>query len=127
MKSNFSLSEFRCKCGKCVGHTPTQIYYFLQLVRPTLEVIREIMGSKPIYINSGIRCIAHNRNVGGAVNSMHLDGLAVDIRGNHFKPNELFKFLNANRKALKITELILYSTFVHIGFRANLHQKSRIG
>ena len=81
MKSNFNLSEVYCKCGKCQKATPTQLYHFQHVVRPTLEVIREVMGNQPIYINSGIRCITHNRKVGGSPNSMHLDGLAVDIEG----------------------------------------------
>lgn len=34
---------------------------------------------KPIHINSGFRTPAHNEAVGGAENSSHLKGLAVDI------------------------------------------------
>lgn len=126
MKSNFKLSEIYCKCGKCCGVTLTHIDNFNNTVKPALEVIRVAMGNQPIYINSGVRCVTHNKKVGGSANSMHLDGLAVDIRGNHFTPIELFKFLNANRKELKITELLLYSTFVHVGFRNKKHTRSRI-
>jgi hypothetical protein len=35
---------------------------------------------KPMVINSGVRCEAHNERVKGYFNSEHLDGEAVDIR-----------------------------------------------
>lgn len=42
-----------------------------------LELIRPSVG--PIVIRSGFRCKKQNRKVGGADNSYHLLGLAVDI------------------------------------------------
>ena len=44
-----------------------------------LEVLRERAGT-PIIINSGYRSPQLNRKIGGAVNSNHLTGCAVDIR-----------------------------------------------
>ena len=46
-----------------------------------LEVLRERVGH-PIVINSGYRSPQLNRKVGGAANSNHLTGCAVDIRTN---------------------------------------------
>ncbi len=43
-----------------------------------LDDLRELVG-KPFVINSGYRCPAHNREVGGAPNSQHLHGRAADI------------------------------------------------
>lgn len=48
------------------------------LVETTLDPLREIWG-KPIRVNSGYRCPALNKAVGGAANSSHLRGQAVDI------------------------------------------------
>jgi uncharacterized protein YcbK (DUF882 family) len=45
----------------------------------SLEELRELSGG-PIYVNSGYRCPAHNRAVGGSENSYHVKGMAVDIR-----------------------------------------------
>ena len=44
-----------------------------------LEVLRESAGT-PIIINSGYRSPQLNRKIGGAANSNHLTGCAVDIR-----------------------------------------------
>ena len=44
-----------------------------------LEVLRERAGT-PIFINSGYRSPQLNRKIGGAPNSNHLTGCAVDIR-----------------------------------------------
>ena len=46
-----------------------------------LEVLRNKVGH-PIVINSGYRSPQLNRKVGGAANSNHLTGCAVDIRTN---------------------------------------------
>lgn len=43
-----------------------------------LQAIRDLIG-KPILINSGYRSPAHNKAVGGASQSQHLNGMAVDI------------------------------------------------
>jgi hypothetical protein len=75
---HFDREEFACGC-KCG----------LEAIDPAivgiLEEVRAELG-KPVEINSGTRCEAHNQAVGGAKRSAHLinpgDGLshAVDIR-----------------------------------------------
>lgn len=67
---NFYLSEFECPCCNRVMVHP-------ELLRK-LIVLRMLV-SRPIYINSGYRCSKENIKVGGAKNSYHLAGLAVDI------------------------------------------------
>ncbi|MEN3360485.1 MAG: zinc D-Ala-D-Ala carboxypeptidase [Mycobacteriales bacterium] len=44
-----------------------------------LEALRLKLGNKPITVNSGFRSIAHNADVGGASDSMHLYGTAADL------------------------------------------------
>ncbi|GAB3898044.1 D-Ala-D-Ala carboxypeptidase family metallohydrolase [Kibdelosporangium lantanae] len=44
-----------------------------------LEALRKKLGDKPITVNSGFRSIAHNSEIGGASDSMHLYGTAADL------------------------------------------------
>ncbi|MFJ4790224.1 D-Ala-D-Ala carboxypeptidase family metallohydrolase [Streptomyces sp. NPDC088794] len=44
-----------------------------------LEALRKKLGDKPITVNSGFRNIAHNAEIGGASDSMHLYGTAADL------------------------------------------------
>lgn len=71
LSKNFTSEEFACKCG-CGYDTPNP-----ELIR-MLQIARDLYG-KPMTITSGCRCIKHNRNVGGAANSAHIQGKAVDI------------------------------------------------
>lgn len=77
---NFSLGEFVCKGGKqsCGGCGQVILLYLPDLCG-ALEMVREAIGNKPITVNSGFRCPAHNRYVGGAPASQHLVGKAADI------------------------------------------------
>lgn len=60
---NFKPSEIACKhCGEI---------YIDPASMDALQTLREAWG-KPISINSGHRCPAHNKAVGGTVNSQHL-------------------------------------------------------
>lgn len=68
----FEMPEFYCKCGKCgsVGVDRSLVHM--------LDEARGIAGV-PMRINSGHRCDAHNRAVGGREGSTHTLGLAADI------------------------------------------------
>ena len=74
----FKRAEFRCPCGRCGGF-PVEPQE--SIVR-TVDEIRYRLGI-PISIvdggGSGVRCAAHNAEVGGVANSQHLFGLAADL------------------------------------------------
>ena len=74
----FTREEFRCPCGRCGGF-PVEPQE--SMVR-TVDEIRRRLGI-PISIvdsgGSGVRCVAHNAEVGGVANSQHLYGLAADL------------------------------------------------
>lgn len=76
----FTRAEFRCPCGRCGGF-PVEPQE--SMVR-TVDKIRRRLGV-PISIvdggGSGVRCAAHNAEVGGVANSQHLYGLAADLHG----------------------------------------------
>ena len=73
----FTREEFRCKCGgKYCNGFPAEPQE--GMVR-AIDNVREHFG-KAFTPNSGVRCPTHNANVGGASNSRHLYGKAVDFR-----------------------------------------------
>lgn len=59
--------------------SPRSIENLQILCQRTLEPIRHLL-QRPIYINSGFRCEALNRAVGGTEKSQHLSGEAADIK-----------------------------------------------
>ena len=70
VSKNFSLNELQCPC--CDEYEIDQPFVDkLQTVRDGLNL--------PMHVNSWFRCKRHNKNVGGAENSKHLTGNAVDI------------------------------------------------
>lgn len=72
------------------------------LVENVLDPLREWYG-KPIYINSGYRCPALNKAVGGVGNSYHLKGMAADLDAGGAEENG--KLLAYIRDHLPFTEL----------------------
>ena len=81
----FGRHEFACKCGKCGGYPVEPKEAFVR----KLDAFRERVG-EPVYINSGIRCAAHNAAVDGAKGSRHLYGDAADIRCDGKTPEQLY-------------------------------------
>ncbi len=75
MTKNFKKSEFDCKCG-C--EMPNDILINITKLANQLQYVRDNV-AMPITINSAYRCEAHNKLVGGSVNSQHLLGKAADI------------------------------------------------
>lgn len=75
----WSPEEFRCRCGEY--HDPYCDGFPVLPDRTLLELaddIREQFG-EPAHRSSGIRCPQHNANEGGAANSRHLSGKALDF------------------------------------------------
>lgn len=73
----FQDSELRCKCKKC-QKKQSEVNADEKLLM-LLDRIREIMNCA-VYVTSGVRCAAHNREVGGVANSFHVQGKAADLK-----------------------------------------------
>ena len=71
LSENFTTEEFCCKCPCDTVRVDLRIV-------DALEKLRTVVG--PIAIESGYRCPAHNKAVGGVENSPHKRGMAADIR-----------------------------------------------
>lgn len=101
----------------------------LLVARNILQPLRDAYG-KSIVINSGYRCPALNKAVGGASTSQHLKGEAVDIRCNNKETREwIFNWIKAN---CKFDQLILEHNsqgvyWVHVSYRRTGNRKQVIG
>jgi uncharacterized protein YcbK (DUF882 family) len=71
VSAHFREEEFRSRGDGTVRVEARLVWH--------LEKLRTLIGGRPIRIVSGYRDPAHNRRVGGAVNSRHLHGDAADI------------------------------------------------
>lgn len=113
LTANFKVREFACKCGKC-----STIKVDEKLVN-FLQKIRDHFG-QPVTINSAHRCADHNKKVGGASKSKHVDGMAADISVKGIKPAEVAKYA----ETIGVLGIGLYETdkdghFVHIDTRTS--------
>jgi len=110
--SFFSPSEFHCKCSNrtCIGKTTAISPVLLQV----LEDIRSAFKA-PIIVTSGWRCPAHNKTVGGALRSQHVQGMAVDIRPRDLK--DLPQLRELCRADVRLIGIGVHDAFVHIDVR----------
>lgn len=89
-KSNyFSVKEVSCRCG-CGATIKLEML-------DKLNDIRKLYG-KPISLTCGARCPTHNAKIGGAKNSAHISGEAVDM----VRTEELLQFIKANLEVLDL-------------------------
>lgn len=98
----FSISEltYSSKARELhIDNTPfslTVIDNLTNLVESLLDPIREMWG-KPLHVNSGYRCLALNKAVGGKPTSQHLKGEAADITaGSKADNKKLFEMIKAS-------------------------------
>lgn len=109
LSKNFKLSEFDCKCNRC-----NKVLLDTKLVE-LLQKIRDHFGAS-IKVNSGYRCKAHNKEVGGSSSSNHLKGMAADIRVEGVEPREVAKYAESiGIKRIGLYEGDKEGDFVHIG------------
>lgn len=77
-----------------------------------LQLIRYRMGCKVI-VTSGYRTLEHNHKVGGYPESLHLQGLAVDVT----PVGNLIKLFEIAAEFEEVRGLGIYKTHVHIDIR----------
>lgn len=116
---NFRIQEFVCRCG-C--KMPAEVRQNIEaLVANVLDPLREAYG-KPIYVNSGHRCEAYNRNVGGVPRSQHIVGEAADI---HCDDNAKLAKLIVQQG--RFDQLIIYPTLTSSSSDATRDSSSELG
>jgi uncharacterized protein YcbK (DUF882 family) len=87
----------------------------LPTVYVALEMIRNHFG-RPVKVTSGYRCTNYNKQVGGAPDSRHLQGLAVDVVVVGIPPKMVYNFLDHHFP--DSFGLGLYNTFTHVDVRS---------
>jgi len=108
LSKNFSLSEFKCKCGECDQIDPP-----LELVNE-LQELRDHFGAS-VKIHSGHRCPAYNAKVGGAEYSQHLKATAADHTVDGKSPTEVQAYwIKRHPEKFGIGR---YNTFTHFDVR----------
>lgn len=101
----FTLDEFACKCGCGFSAIDFELGQVLDALRDFFD--------KPITVNSGCRCEAHNLRVGGAMHSQHLLGKAADIVVKDIDPQLVAEMA----VRLGATGVKRYANFTHVDVR----------
>ena len=106
---HFHRSEFACKCGCGYDTADIELVEMLEIIRGRYDV--------PVTVNSGCRCVEHNKSINGSENSQHLLGRAADILVQSVDPERVANFIN--RHAPNKFGVGIYDTWVHIDSREN--------
>ncbi len=101
---NFYLKEFQCPCCN-------QVILNSDLLKRLVSLRDSI--NRPVYINSGYRCQEENIRVGGAKNSYHRVGMAVDIRSKNITIPDLAIYADG----VGFNGIGIYGTFLHLDIR----------
>ena len=124
------MKELECKCGRC-HMTPEVIDNLNALTDRVLDPLRSRYGN-PIYVNSGYRCLNHNKAVGGVANSQHCKGQAADITAG--SPEENLKLARLIIEGRDWDQMILYvpnantlkPQFLHVTWKADGANRRKI-
>ena len=126
----FSIKEL-CRSSKAnklgIDNAPTNsvVDSLTRLVDVVLDPLREAYGN-PIIVNSGYRCPELNRAVGGARNSQHTKGEAVDITVGSREGNKwLFDYIKNNLPFDQLIDEYNYS-WVHVSLDTNMCNRREI-
>lgn len=109
LTKNFNHREYACKCGCGLDRVHPALSSLVQKIRDIID--------EPVMINSGCRCLKHNKAVGGVDGSRHAKCMAADIRAKTISAGTLHDTILAAYNAGLLPELGgigRYDTFVHV-------------
>lgn len=107
LSEHFSRKEFACNCGCGFDTVDAETLKVAEDVRRFLKT--------PVTINSGCRCPAYNKKVGGAEKSQHVKARAADL--GVANPEKVYEYLCTKYPGKY--GFGLYPTFVHIDTRSD--------
>ena len=97
LTEHFTLEELTHTDHREFDNTPNDVEKAnLERLALFLEQVKEVLGGKPIMINSAFRCKQVNDAVGSKDSSQHRIGCAADIRVPGMTPDEVVKAVIAS-------------------------------
>ena len=120
LSENFCVKEFACKDGSDTIKIDLDLIPLIQRFRNYVET--------GVYFNSAYRTPSYNKKVGGATNSYHVKGQALDIP---FLNS--YKYLTSREKmcaffnTLGVKGIIIYPTFIHVDTRTSKYHADNNG
>lgn len=111
-REHFTWHEVAC-LDKARTLPPSEILQNVYAAADMMERIRALFGGAPITVNSWYRSSEYNRQVGGAKNSQHVMGGAVDFTVAGFTPAQVQRKVRANAGKLGVKGLGCYKGFTH--------------
>jgi len=114
MMKHFLRSEFACNCGCGLDVVDEGL-------AEVCDAVRKHFG-KPVKVNSGCRCAAHNKAEGGrektkdSVGSQHLYGRAADIVVKGVTAKDVQLWVKHTFPEISVGH---YSTFTHVDSRTD--------
>lgn len=113
LTKNFVSTQFDCHCKRASCNTTL-------VEMKLLESLDELLEHLPkFFFVSAYRCYLHNKDVGGAHNSYHLKGLAVDVKSKYATPHEI-KDAAERVAGFRGGGIGLYFGFTHLDARGYL-------
>jgi len=96
-----------------------------EILARCFEAIRERLGNQPLTVLSGFRTTDWNQRVGGAPNSFHMQGMAIDIKTPvGMTPDEMVQIAADIAESLPIGGIGRYPWGIHVDIRTLLRGPS---
>ena len=123
LSKNLTLSE-ACVTSSMADNTPSQqaIANLKQVAEKVFQKCRDHF-KKPLRVNSGYRSHIVNKNCGGAFNSQHLTGQALDLDfGNKSDNKALFDYIRHNLMFDQVINENDYS-WIHVSYNGAFNRR----
>jgi uncharacterized protein YcbK (DUF882 family) len=116
LSKNIRRQEVACHCG--CGFDTMDFETIMAVQHCCNDLAREHgLPRVTLHVTSGARCMAHNANVGGALDSQHTKGRAMDIKILEVSPDEVYAyFIEEYPNQYGIGK---YKNFTHIDTRSD--------
>ncbi|MGL4792426.1 MAG: D-Ala-D-Ala carboxypeptidase family metallohydrolase [Aeromonas jandaei] len=128
--SNFKYSEIiKSETAEKHGidnNVPSKLIENMLISHAGMELVRKVLGNKPIITTSWYRCEKLNKLVNGSETSSHKDCLAVDFVVNHISHEKAFKLIKDSD--IQFDQLIYEKrgnkVWIHIGFGSKCRRQA---